>query len=35
MSFNVISKDAMLFSYFIDAYFKPMNKYFNIYFIKK
>lgn len=24
MSFNAISKDAMLSSYFIDAYFKPI-----------
>lgn len=32
MSFNVISKYAMLF--FIDAYFKPMNKYLIKYFIK-
>lgn len=34
MSFNVISKDAVLFPYIADAYFKPMNKYFIKYFIK-
>lgn len=34
MSFSIISKDAMLFSYFIDAYFKPKKKYFIKYFIK-